>query len=208
MADDSNSRADLFRELIELGPQPVWTTMPCGERSHVNRGEMSSLNSAPEKVRRAYDASQSLATERALHQTLVNGKARLRMALEAGPIGIWETDFITHEIHWDQRPKAIYGYPANFAPRERIALKDARISFDKLPPVLMSEDHARVFKVFKQPPGRQFSGAGVRRTLCKRIVEHYRENIWIESRSGQGATVFFTPPVAADLSQHAVEKTQ
>jgi signal transduction histidine kinase len=62
------------------------------------------------------------------------------------------------------------------------------------------EYHDRIFKVFEQlatdeetsEPGA--SGIGL--SLCRRIVEHHGEDLWVESELGEGATFYFTFPEA------------
>ena len=401
--------------------------------------EINLVRSAAERVWRVYSAAQALEAERALHNKLAANKARLRLALKASGIGIWEMNLISGEMQWDERCKAIYGFPADYTlgcsirqspsfhpddldlitrtvdashdpageghfelrhrilawhdgsvrivyvrgqtvfegegasrcavrsigtlqditslirnqtaleranreleqfayaaahdlpePLRNIALateslsgpfqsafaseaaflkqsavdsaqrvqqmiqdlrlisssfasldapvkpidsnialalalknlhpviaeKGAHITFAPLPPVLMHESHlvdlfqnllqnslkfsrsqpvisissvwlggictffvkdngmgiapeyhARAFKMFKQLHGREFGGTGVGLTLCKRIIEHYGGNIWIESRSGEGASILFTPPLAANPSHRRPPQT-
>jgi len=54
--------------------------------------------------------------------------------------------------------------------------------------------HERVFGMFKRLHDRSVKGTGIGLAVCKRIVEHYGGQIWIESKAGEGATFFFTVP--------------
>ncbi len=56
----------------------------------------------------------------------------------------------------------------------------------------------RVFHVFKRLRKRETPGTGVGLALCKRTVEHYGGQIWIESNGSSGSTFFFTVPCAGN----------
>ncbi len=58
--------------------------------------------------------------------------------------------------------------------------------------------HERVFQLFQVlTPRDQKESTGVGLALVKKIVELYGGRVWIDSRSGEGSTFFFTLPKAA-----------
>lgn len=54
-------------------------------------------------------------------------------------------------------------------------------------------DHERIFQLFKKASNtKEYPGTGIGLALCKKIVEHYGGNIWVESEIGKGSTFFIT----------------
>ncbi|NJM05893.1 PAS domain S-box protein [Candidatus Gracilibacteria bacterium] len=55
--------------------------------------------------------------------------------------------------------------------------------------------HERIFGIFQTLASRdKIEGSGLGLALVKRIVEHQRGQVWVESAEGKGATFFFTWP--------------
>ncbi len=56
------------------------------------------------------------------------------------------------------------------------------------------EHRDRVFQVFQQVHGKDFSGTGIGLAICKKITERHGGTIWLDSTPGKGTTFFFTLP--------------
>jgi light-regulated signal transduction histidine kinase (bacteriophytochrome) len=56
------------------------------------------------------------------------------------------------------------------------------------------EYHDRIFGVFKRLHGRDVPGTGIGLAICKRIVDHHRGRLWLESEVGGGSIFYFSLP--------------
>jgi signal transduction histidine kinase len=58
------------------------------------------------------------------------------------------------------------------------------------------EYHKRIFGIFRRLHGRSIQGNGIGLALCKRLVEHYNGQIWVQSEPGRGTHFYFSLPRA------------
>jgi PAS domain S-box-containing protein len=68
---------------------------------------------------------------------------------------------------------------------------------------IASEHQQQVFVPFKRLHGPEIAGAGIGLATCKRIVERYSGQIWVESKPGEGSTFYFSLPSAEAAAQYA-----
>ncbi len=61
---------------------------------------------------------------------------------------------------------------------------------------IASEHHETVFRVFERAHAEVREGSGMGLAICRRIVERHGGRVWVESQPGEGATFYFTLPLA------------
>ncbi|MBU1153120.1 hypothetical protein KKB84_04015 [bacterium] len=52
----------------------------------------------------------------------------------------------------------------------------------------------RIFQIFQRVGTKNHSGVGAGLTICNKVIEKHRGNIWVESKVSKGSTFFFTLP--------------
>ena len=89
----------------------------------------------------------------------------------------------------DGEPPRIHIAPQRDGWHWRFSVRDNGRGFEP-------DQSERIFGVFQRLQDRSVPGTGIGLAICKRIVEAHGGRIWAESRSGEGATFFFTLPAA------------
>ncbi len=56
------------------------------------------------------------------------------------------------------------------------------------------EFHTQIFAPFKRLHGADHPGSGIGLAVCKKLIERYKGEIWVESEVDHGSTFFFTIP--------------
>ena len=132
--------------------------------------------------------------------------ANLRLSIEETGALIVATDLpvvCAQEIHMVQLFQNLIGnalkYRSGQQPRINIAAvrREAEWEFSVSDNGIgiAEQYHSQIFGVFKRlHPHHPSPGTGIGLAICKKIIEHYRGRIWVESTEGHGATFHFTLP--------------
>jgi signal transduction histidine kinase len=101
-------------------------------------------------------------------QNLISNSIKYRKLVESPRIEIWAEK---EEGHWV------------------IAVRDNGIGFEQ-------QYAERIFGLFKRLHKDEYPGTGLGLAICQRIVERYGGRMWAVSKTGQGATFYFSLPGA------------
>jgi signal transduction histidine kinase len=53
----------------------------------------------------------------------------------------------------------------------------------------------RIFGLFKRLHGREYEGTGIGLAICRRVINFYKGNIWVDSEPGAGTTFYVELPI-------------
>jgi PAS domain S-box-containing protein len=114
------------------------------------------------------------ALERLRARQAEESESRLRLALEATSTGIWQVDFITGDVQWDARSRALFGLGP-----------DDPVTYDIFLSRLHPEDRPAVIAAVER--AREPEGAGELRIEHRVVLPHSAEERWI---TAHGRTLF------------------
>ena len=135
-----------------------------------------------------------------LTQTLVGDPLRVEQIL---------LNLVGNAIKFSDQGDIVVGIYTELREEDRITL---RFSVSDQGIGLSHEQLGRLFAPFAQADSsttRRYGGTGLGLAICKRLVEHMRGRIWVESEPGKGSTFHFTltlglhPNVLSDIEHMA-----
>ncbi|MHB8734034.1 MAG: PAS domain S-box protein [Terriglobales bacterium] len=153
---------------------------------------------------------QDLAQSVDLNRVMEKATQNLHKAIEESGAVITRIDLPSvygHEVHFIQLFQNLIGnaikYRAEREPRIhvdaerrndewRFAVTDNGIG-------IAPEYHQKIFGVFKRLHGPKIPGTGIGLAICQRVAARYNGRLWVESQPDQGATFYFTLPMATGV---------
>jgi len=80
------------------------------------------------------------------------------------------------------------------------SVKDNGIGIDK-------KYHDKIFRIFQRLHSEdEYPGTGAGLTICKKIIDYFGGEVWIESKLGKGSTFFFTFP--KEITEERVDENE
>lgn len=173
MIEASNRMSALIKGLLDysrIGRELRLTTVDCNELIYNIKQDLSSVIQETKTTIVSDDLPEIIANPtdfRLVFQNLINNSIKFRKKDVAPVISIGVKE----------RPRS-WEFSCN----------DNGIGIEK--------KHAkRIFQIFQRLHSRnEYSGTGIGLSHCQKIVELHGGKIWVESKSGEGSTFYFTIP--------------
>jgi light-regulated signal transduction histidine kinase (bacteriophytochrome) len=153
---------------------------------------------------------EPVVVEQAVNDALTNLQGSISEA--GGAISIGPLPTVTaNRLHLSQVFQNLIGnalkYRSEEPPRISISANDQHEEWQFLVEDngvgIAPQYHSQIFGIFKRLHGSEYPGAGIGLATCKKIVERYGGQIWVESEPGNGSRFFFTLPKTSDKAADA-----
>jgi PAS domain S-box-containing protein len=136
------------------------------------------LQAAIENLRGPIEATRAVVTHDALPTLRVSGTSLVQLF----------QNLVGNAVHYRRDdPPLIHITVEKDGGQWRFSCKDNGIGINP-------EHQLQIFEAFKRLHGSERPGSGIGLAVCKKIVEHYKGRIWVESAPDSGSTFFFTLP--------------
>jgi PAS domain S-box-containing protein len=136
------------------------------------------LQTAAENLRGPIEATRAVVTHDKLPMLRVSGTSLVQLF----------QNLVGNAVHYrGDDPPRIHISAEKDAGQWRFSCKDNGIG-------IAPEHKVQIFDAFKRLHGSERPGSGIGLAVCKKIVQHYKGRIWVESAPDQGSTFFFTLP--------------
>ncbi|WP_296618282.1 PAS domain S-box protein [Marivirga sp.] len=158
--------------------------------------EFSRAGTQNEKLEKL-DLNEELAEVLSLFHTSIN-KKNIDLEIEELPEIFYSKTAIRQLFHnlignaikysnKNEKPKIEIKWNKNIK-EFQFEIKDNGIGIDK-------KNHKKIFQIFQRLHSKsEYSGTGLGLAICKKLVERYGGNIWVQSQLGRGSSFFFTLP--------------
>ncbi len=142
VAHSLNTRLADIREKLDGEP-----TLPFGSASSLFEVENQDL-ARPDRT--ALPPNDGAGAEEALRQAVFESEARMRLAIEAADIGIWEADHDLKQLNWDARTRELFGVPDG----EALDYEDSFVN--RVHPADREPLQARIAEILDAPDGARY----------------------------------------------------